>query len=113
MRKGTLIVLGVLALPSFAGIKSGGTTYIDSLRIDGRSYGTAPWSPLAPTIRAQEGYLAYDAAGKSTTVTFRKEKGPGTKWSFVETNGFAYSEPDGTYDGLPVRRTYRGYTMKV
>src|SRR5438270_4711627 len=89
MRNWTLIVLAVLALPSFAVIK-GGSESVDSLTIAGHSYGRGPWSPCSPTIRSQDGYLAYDPSGKSTAVTFRKVKGAGTGtyWSFAETTSF-------------------------
>src|SRR5438128_2740203 len=101
MLKWTMIVMMFLVgvvLPSFAGIKvRSRTDSVDALEIDGGSYGRGPWSVDSPTIRSRNGYLAYEARGKSPRVYYSTGKGIGTSWSFVETFPFESREPDGTY----------------
>jgi hypothetical protein len=57
------------------------------LRIDGHSHGEY-WDISAPTLQFRDCYLTYDASGKSTAITLREDKGPGTSWALVELKHF-------------------------
>jgi len=101
-----------VALPAFAGIR-GPTVKVEALSIDGHEYG-GRWEISYPTLRSPSGlYLAYDASGKSPKVTFRREKGPGTEWSYAELKHFKRYEGMGTEDYYYVSEEQTGYTMKI
>jgi hypothetical protein len=100
-------LVAVVAVPSLAGIRLGPTTKVKLLSIDGHNY--AAWMLNSPTVSAREGYLTYDATGKSPRVTFQKEKGPGTAWGFVGLKNFERDEDDGISAG----ELQKGYTMKL
>src|SRR5207249_3657338 len=67
----------------------------------------------SPTLKGPTGYLAYDITGKLPKVTFQPDKGPGTRWSFIEVTPFKYTQDDGPTRDRPTRKETTGYTMKL
>jgi hypothetical protein len=111
------VLIGIVALvplPLFAYIR-GPEVRVNRLTINGNSYGSGAWEVSSPTVKGPSGYLTYDASGKSEKVKFRMEKGPGTRWSFVETAGFKHTQglgPSGRKKDY-IYEEQTGYTMKI
>jgi len=110
MRKWTLIVLVVFILPSFAGIRENRRTP-NRLEIDGASYGRG-WIVSSPTLHSPDGYLVYDATGKSPKVSVGGTKGPQATWTFVGEKRYHEELANrGRTPGTDSER--RGWSMKL
>jgi hypothetical protein len=83
-----MIGLVALGVPLFAGIRSN-ERKVNRLTIDGHSHGGGGWVVSSPTLWSLDGYLTYDASGKSPKVTFSQSRGPGTNWAFVGMKTFS------------------------
>ena len=107
-----VLLAGLVAAVAVAQVAAGirkNDVRVNSLEIDGASYGTGV-TVSAPTLHCSSGYLSYDVSGTSPDVTFDPRKGPHTTWAFVEMRGFT-ENTGGVGGGYEHER--EGYTMKL